>query len=76
VADAEAEINRLEETRQNLLMQMAEPEVATNPEALAERDAALKQTEAEIQDAITEWERLSMRLEAFLDAPSGSQPNA
>jgi len=67
VRNAEREIDRLEEVRQRLLMEMAEPEIATQAEKLGELDRSLKKTEKKIQGAISDWERVSMRLEVFLD---------
>jgi ATP-binding cassette subfamily F protein 3 len=68
--DAEASIDRLEDARQALLLEMAEPEAATDADRLGDLNTSLGKTESEIQKAISEWERLSMRLEAFLDAPN------
>ena len=70
VRNAEAKIDLLEDERQRILLEMAEPEIATQAEELGKLDRTLKETEKKAQEAITEWERLSMRLEAFLDGPN------
>jgi ATP-binding cassette subfamily F protein 3 len=70
VADAEARIEELDAEKESLVLAMAEPETAVDPERLGRLNEKLKALEAEIGGAISEWERLSMRLEAFLDAPN------
>ncbi len=69
VADAETRIEELEAEKEDLILAMAEPETAVDPEKLGRLHRRLKEMEGEIGGAISEWERLSMRLEAFLDAP-------
>ena len=46
---------------------MADPALATNSERLGELSGELAQTEEALRTAISEWERLAARLEAFRD---------
>jgi ATP-binding cassette subfamily F protein 3 len=70
VADAEALVQELEGVREGLEMEMADPSVATDRERLARLNETLQETRTRIHAAIQEWERLSIRLEAFLDGPA------
>jgi ATP-binding cassette subfamily F protein 3 len=71
VGDAEAQVQQLEGIREGLEMEMADPSVATDLERLNRLNEKLQETRAGIGAAIQEWERLSIRLEAFLDGPAG-----
>ncbi len=65
--DAEAEVGRLDALRQEILMEMEDPGLATEAARLADLQARLEAAQREASAAISEWERLAMRLEAFLD---------
>ncbi len=67
VADAEARVEELEGRRESLVLSMSDPEVAVDPGRLARLSGDLRELEAGIRAAIAEWERLSVRLEGFLD---------
>ena len=67
VENAEAEISRLEALRESLAMAMADPAHSTDVEKLQELQSELDQAAGDLQEAISEWERLSLRLDAFLD---------
>jgi len=64
---AEARIEKLEAARERVLLEMADPEVATDPARLAALTETLRKTEAESREAIQDWEHVSMRMEALLD---------
>ncbi len=68
VAEAEARIAELENEKEELLGEMADPAVATDPERLARLGEKLRETEAAVSGAISDWEHVAMRLEGFLDA--------
>jgi ATP-binding cassette subfamily F protein 3 len=67
VKKAEQEIARMEARKEKLLMEMADPEVATDAEKVAALNGDLKKTEAGVREAITRWEEVAMRLEAYRD---------
>lgn len=67
VDEAEGLIGALEERKEGILFEMADPAVATEPAHLQELTAKLKELEAELEAAIGEWERLETRLAAYLD---------
>jgi ATP-binding cassette subfamily F protein 3 len=65
--DAEAEVGRLDALRQEILMEMEDPGLATEAARLADLQSRLEATQREASAAISEWERLAVRLDAFLD---------
>ena len=67
VTNAEGEISRLESERESISFSMADPALATEAHKLQELQASFEKTSQDLQAAITEWERLSLRLDAFLD---------
>ncbi len=66
VAEAEGRIGDLETRREQLMMDMADPAVATDAGRLAELNRELKETEAATAEAIESWEKASVELEGFL----------
>ena len=70
VAKAESEVMQLEKRKESLHMEMADPAVATDVARMTGLDGDLKGLERTLAEAMTEWERLAGRLDAFLDGVS------
>jgi len=69
VGKAETLAQDLEAKKESLLMEMADPAVATHAGKLGDLVGQVKKLEREISETIREWERLTLRLEAYLDRP-------
>jgi len=70
VERAENAVTDADSLKESLLNQMAEPEVAVDPEKMADLAKRLSGAERQSETSVQEWERLSSRLEAFLDQDS------
>jgi ATP-binding cassette subfamily F protein 3 len=68
IAEAEAAITALEESRESLHLEMADPHVATDAPRLAQLNDQLRDLEGKLRDALKAWEEASVRLDGFLDA--------
>jgi ATP-binding cassette subfamily F protein 3 len=67
VVKAEEEVMALEARREAVRTEMLDPALATDSARLGELAAETARLEQGLQKAITEWERLAGRLDAFLD---------
>jgi ATP-binding cassette subfamily F protein 3 len=67
LADAEELVGKLDVEKEDLLLHMADPTLATNAEELGALNARLQELEDQVAAAISEWEAADRRLHAFLD---------
>ena len=66
-SEAEERVMDLETRKEGLTLALADPEVLADPARVADLGRSLQAVEGEIREAMSEWERLAARLEAFLD---------
>jgi ATP-binding cassette subfamily F protein 3 len=67
LADAEKMVGKLEVEKEDVILHMADPVLATNAEELGALSVRLEDLEDRVGTAIAEWEAADRRLRAFLD---------